>query len=93
MKKEYDFSKGVRGPVIPLPPSKIRITIRIDKKVLDWFRNQVNEAGGGSYQAMMNDALADYIRSQSEPFKATIRSVVREELAAYGKRQRRGAAK
>lgn len=28
MKKEYDFSKGRRGPVIPIPAGKTRITIQ-----------------------------------------------------------------
>jgi uncharacterized protein (DUF4415 family) len=37
MKKEYDFSKGKRGAVIPPPPGKTRITIRIDNEILDWF--------------------------------------------------------
>jgi hypothetical protein len=57
MKKEYDFSKGKRGPVIPLPSGKLRITIRLDQDVLEWFKARVDAAGGGNYQTMMNDAL------------------------------------
>ncbi|MBF0439276.1 MAG: BrnA antitoxin family protein, partial [Magnetococcales bacterium] len=38
MKKEYDFSSGRRGPVIPQTGNKERITIRIDADVLGWFR-------------------------------------------------------
>ena len=49
MKNEYDFSKGKRGPVLATSPGKTRITIRIDDDVLDWFRDQVREAGGGGY--------------------------------------------
>ena len=45
MKKEYDFSKGKRGPVIKSPRGKTRITIRIDDDILDWFRSQVQVAG------------------------------------------------
>jgi uncharacterized protein (DUF4415 family) len=45
MKKEYDFSKGKRGAVVPVPKGKTRITIRIDDDVLDWFRSQVDKAG------------------------------------------------
>lgn len=41
MKKEYDFSKGRRGPVVRVPPEKVRVTIRLDKDILDWFRRQV----------------------------------------------------
>ena len=48
MKKEYDFRKGKRGPVVPAPRGKTRITIRLDDDVLAWFRRQVEEAGGGN---------------------------------------------
>ena len=30
MKQEYDFSKGKRGAVAPVPPGKTRVTIRLD---------------------------------------------------------------
>ncbi len=83
MKPEYDFSKGKRGAVIPTPAGKERITIRLDSEVLDWFRNQVNEQGGGNYQTMINQVLKDYIYSQNIPFIELVRSVVREELALY----------
>ncbi len=58
MKREYDFSRAKRGAVIPAPPGKTRITIRIDDDVLEWFRNQVEESGGGNYQTLMNAATA-----------------------------------
>ena len=61
MKDEYDFSKGIRGPIVPLEPGKTRITIRIDDDILDWFRTRVENAGGGNYQTDMNDALRMYI--------------------------------
>lgn len=57
MKKRYDFSKGKRGPVIPLDPNKTRITIRLDTDIVAWFRDQVNRAGGGNYQRLINEAL------------------------------------
>jgi hypothetical protein len=34
MKREYDFSNGKRGPVVPLPKGKTRITIRLDEEVI-----------------------------------------------------------
>jgi hypothetical protein len=61
MKREYDFSKAKRGPVIPVPRGKTRITIRLDEDILAWFRTQVDEAGGGNYQTLINDALRQYI--------------------------------
>ena len=80
MRKEYDFSKGKRGPVVRVPQGKTRITIRIDDDVLAWFRDQVEQAGGGNYQTLMNVALRDYIRGACEPLEATLRRVLREEL-------------
>ena len=64
MRKEYDFSKGKRGPIVPPDPRKTRITIRIDTKILNWFRHRVHEAGGGNYQTMINEALKSYIESE-----------------------------
>ena len=80
MKKEYDFSKGKRGAVISAPSGKTRITIRIDNEILDWFRNAVDSRGGGSYQAMINKALHEYIENRGEPIEETFRRVLREEL-------------
>ena len=64
MKDEYDFSKGIRGPIVPLGPGKTRITIRIDDDILDWFRTRVENAGGGNYQTDMNDALQEFIANE-----------------------------
>ena len=80
MKKRYDFSKGRRGPVVTPPPGKTRITIRIDDDILDWFRSRVDEAGGGSYQAMINQALRDHINGDREELEQLLRRVVREEV-------------
>ena len=64
MRKEDDFSKGKRGPIVPPDPRKTRITIRLDTKILNWFWQRVNEAGGGNYQTMINEALKSYIESE-----------------------------
>jgi uncharacterized protein (DUF4415 family) len=80
MRKQYDFSRGKRGPVVPVPKGKTRITIRIDDDVLNWFREQVHAAGGGNYQSLINDALRTYVTSQREPLEAVVRRVIREEL-------------
>lgn len=60
MRAEYDFSKA-KLVVPPQDPRKTRITIRIDTKILNWFRDRVHEAGGGNYQTMINEALKQYI--------------------------------
>lgn len=80
MKREYDFSKARRGPVITPASGKTRITIRLDDDVLAWFRNLVNESGGGNYQTLINNALREFINHQREPLETIIRRVVREEL-------------
>lgn len=82
MKKEYDFIDGRRGPVIPQGGNKERITIRIDADILAWFKQLVEDAGGGNYQSMMNDALREYVERQQEPLEVTLRRVIREELRA-----------
>jgi uncharacterized protein (DUF4415 family) len=61
MRKGYDFSQGVRGAVVQPEPGKVRITIQLDEDVIDWFRDRVNDAGGGNYQTLMNKALREYI--------------------------------
>ncbi len=80
MKRQYDFSKAKRGAVVPAEPGKTRITIRLDTEILDWFREQVNKAGGGNYQTMINTALREYVQKQTEPLEKILRRVVREEL-------------
>ena len=80
MKKEYNFKKGKRGAVIPVPKGKTRITIRIDDDILDWFRGEVEAAGGGNYQTLINQALREYLKQQQQPLEELLRRVVREGL-------------
>lgn len=80
MRKEYNFSQGRRGPVLPVVTGKTRITIRIDDDVLDWFRAKVHAAGGGSYQTLMNQALRQAMAQEAEPLENVVRRVVHEEL-------------
>src|SRR6266480_7939952 len=56
MKREHDFSRGKRGPVISVPKAKTKTTIRLDEDVPDWLRQQADLAGG-NYQTLINDAL------------------------------------
>ncbi len=78
MKPEYDFSKARRGAVVPAAAGKTRITIRLDADVVEWFRTQVNEAGGGNYQSLINEALKSHI--QQHGLERTLRKLIREEL-------------
>lgn len=80
MRKEYDFSNAKRGPVVKPAAGKSRITIRLDDEVLEWFRQQVEDAGGGNYQTLINQALREYMSNIEQPLEDTLRRVIREEL-------------
>jgi len=89
MRKEYDFSKARRGAVLAVASGKTRITIRVDDDVLEWFRTQVHEAGGGNYQTLLNQALRGVMDQAREPLEKVLRRVVREELTRGGARSTR----
>jgi uncharacterized protein (DUF4415 family) len=81
MKNEYDFTKGKRGSVLPVDPGKQRITIRLDKDILEYFRSLVERAGGGNYQTLMNNALRAFIEGEQRPsLEQSLRRIIREEL-------------
>lgn len=86
MRKEYDFSKGKRGAVIPSTGKK-RITIMLDEEVIEFFRERA-EADGSGYQTMINKALRAVMEAggneaEAKPLTvATLRKVLREELRA-----------
>lgn len=81
-RKEYDFEGADQGAP-PRPASgRIRITIRIDSDVLDWFWQQVYGAGGGSYQTLINEALREHVRYRDETLESVVRKVIREEVKA-----------
>jgi uncharacterized protein (DUF4415 family) len=76
--RDIDFTNAKRGPVVPLEPGKTKISIRLDNRVLEYFRSTVEKAGGGNYQTLINDALMEYIQQQS--MLEAVRQAVREEL-------------
>jgi uncharacterized protein (DUF4415 family) len=81
MKKEYDFSKGKRGAVIP-QHGKTRITIYLDDAILKRFKAE-SETTGKGYQTLINDALKSYLGMAEKPLTAEmIRKILREELSA-----------
>lgn len=80
MKREYDFSKGKRGALLPTK-GKTRITIFIDDAVLADFRARAEKAGTG-YQTMMNEALKGFLSARTEVpvTESVLRQVIREEV-------------
>jgi uncharacterized protein (DUF4415 family) len=84
MRKEYDFSRGKRGAVVP-SSGKTRITIMLDDEVLEYFRERADSSGTG-YQTMINSALKSAIdrakNGEEELTVAKLREVLRQELHA-----------
>jgi uncharacterized protein (DUF4415 family) len=84
MRKEYDFSRGKRGAVVP-SPGKTRITIMLDDEVLEYFRARADSSGTG-YQTMINSALKSVVdrakSGEEELTVAKLREVLRQELHA-----------
>ena len=76
--RDIDFSRGKRGAVVKPESGKTKISIRLDNAVLEYFRSAVDEAGGGNYQTLINDALLAYIQQRS--VLEAVRQVVREEI-------------
>ncbi len=80
MKKEYDFSKGRRGPVRP-QKGKTRITIYLDDAVIERFRVQSQRSGKG-YQTLINEALRKHITLEDQELTPDmVRKIIREELS------------
>ncbi len=58
--------------------TKERITIRIDRDVLEWFRSLTPNARG--YQSRINQALREYMQNGVKSTEEILRKVMREEL-------------
>jgi uncharacterized protein (DUF4415 family) len=76
--RDIDFTHAKRGPVVPSEPGKTKISIRLDNRVLEYFRSIVEKAGSGNYQTLINDALMECIQQQS--MLEAVRQAVREEV-------------
>ena len=81
MKKEYDFSKARRGPVL-VPKGKTRVTMYLDDAVIENFRKKSEKTGKG-YQTLINEVLRETLGKKASPLTAErVREIVREELSA-----------
>ena len=64
MKDNYDFSEGKRGRVVaepPLEPGKVRVTVRLDEDLIDYFVAIADRTGGKTgYQTLINSALREF---------------------------------
>jgi uncharacterized protein (DUF4415 family) len=82
MKNSYDFSTGKRGRITkpdPEPPGKVKITIRLDRDIVDRFLAKGDESGGVfGYQTLINEAPR---RSKDAlSLEVMVRQAIREEL-------------
>lgn len=84
MNDQYDFRNGKRGRVLPPDPEpegKTRITIRLDRDIIDRFFELAEQSGGGTgYQTLINAALREYLDGKAPRFEDTLRRIIREEL-------------
>ena len=85
MKDEYDFSNAKRGAVVPLPANQTEVRVRLDNELLDWFRERVNDADGGSYQNLMNTVLRAYVQDQEDA--ALLQAITEGERAGRVSRE------
>ena len=63
MKKEYDFSKGVRGKFYR--PTKIQKTFRLDRDVLEFYQKMA-KTNGIPYQTLINLTLKKFAAEGEE---------------------------
>ena len=49
IQEEYDFTADPYGLGVPLSGRRNQVTIRIDKAIIKWFCQQVEQQGGGNY--------------------------------------------
>jgi uncharacterized protein (DUF4415 family) len=85
MKNTCDFSKGRRGRVVAEPPpepGKVRITIRLDEDLVDYFGAIADRSGGKvGYQTLINSALREYTEGKTPKWEQTLRRIIREEMS------------
>ena len=79
-----NFKGAKRGAVVPGDVNKERITIRLDRDIVDHFRNLVVESGGGNYQSLINSALREYVDADEKALERKLRKIIREELKKAG---------
>ncbi len=64
MRKEYDFSKGIKNP--HADKTKAVITIRLEKGVIRYFKD-LSEKLGIPYQILINSYLVDCVTKKKTP--------------------------
>jgi antitoxin component of RelBE/YafQ-DinJ toxin-antitoxin module len=83
MRKEYDFSKGIKNPYIKR--LKKQITIRLDDSTIEYFKALAKETHI-SYQNLMNFYLRECASEQRKPLTKWVKQA--EQKARLGARSR-----
>jgi hypothetical protein len=63
MKHEYDFSKARRGRIFPKDSHKTEVRIELDKKLIEFLEKIIDQAGRGSIDSFINDAIREKLES------------------------------
>jgi uncharacterized protein (DUF4415 family) len=88
MKNRYDFTNAKRGRILPERPlesGKVKLSIRLDEDVVDYFNAMADKSGGQvGYQTLINSALREYMEGKSPKIEDTLRRILREELRRAG---------
>ncbi len=81
MKNTYDFSRGRRGRVVAEPalePGKVRIAVRLDEDLIDYFGAVFDRSGGkAGYQTLINSALRESIEGKNPKWEEALRRIIR----------------
>jgi uncharacterized protein (DUF4415 family) len=65
----------------PLEPGKVRIPIRLDEDLIDYFGAIADRsAGKAGCQTLINSALREYVEGKNPKWEETLRRIVREEM-------------
>ncbi len=75
--------KGPHWEVYTFQPQAASVRV-VEQTGATTVMQRVHDAGGGSYQALINSALREHIQSSGEPLEDTLRRVLREELSHTG---------
>jgi uncharacterized protein (DUF4415 family) len=66
----------------PQEPEKVRITIRLDEDLIDYFGAISDRSGGNvGYQTLINSALREYVEGKTPQWEETLRRIIREEMS------------
>jgi metal-responsive CopG/Arc/MetJ family transcriptional regulator len=59
----------------------VRITIRLDEDLVDYFGAIADKSGGKvGYQTLINSALREYVEGKTPKGEENLRRIIREEM-------------